>query len=183
VPLGGSEPDVLRDGRSRSARPGRHRGLPGDALGGQVDGQLAEPDPGLVPGGPGPPDGGTHAGQQFLHAERLGDVVVRTRVERLDLVGAVGPPGQHDDRCLRPAAQPGDHLDAVQVRQAQVEDHQVRRVLGGHLERLRPGGRDVHVVVAHPEVDPQRPQDLRFVVDDEHPGHGPAASRSRRPGS
>ena len=82
----------------------------------------------LVGRGGGPPDGGAHPGQQFLHAERLGHVVVRAGVQRLDLVGAVGPAGQHDDRGLGPAAQPLDDLDAVQVGQAQVEEHQVRGV-------------------------------------------------------
>jgi hypothetical protein len=146
VPFGRGEPDVV----GRWAAPGRHRGLPGDPLGGQVHDQVTEPDPGLVLGRPGAPDRGPHPREQLLHPERLGDVVVRPRVERLDLVGAVGSPGQHDDGRLGPAAQPLDHLDAVQVGQAEVEDHQVGRVPGGYLERLGPGGGHVHLVLAHP---------------------------------
>ena len=189
---GGGAPAGPPPARPSAGLPasGGHRGLPGDPLGGQVHDQAAEPDPGLVLGRPGAPDRGPHAGEQLLHSERLGDVVVRSRVERLDLVGAVGSPGQHDDGRLGPAAQALDHLHAFQVGQAEVEDHQVGRVPGGHLERLGPGGRHVHLVLAHPQVDAQRAQDLRLVVDDQHPGHGAvppavssAASRSRWPGS
>jgi hypothetical protein len=167
----------------------RHRRLSDDPLGGQVDDQVAELDPGEVLGGTGPPDRGPHPGQEFFDAERLGDVVIGAGVERFYLVHTVGASGQHDDRRLGPAAQALDHLYPVQVGQAEVEDHQVGRIPAGHLERLRAGRGDVHVVVAHPQVDPQRPQDLRFVVDDEHPGHGvsPVAdsltARSRWPGS
>jgi cellulose synthase/poly-beta-1,6-N-acetylglucosamine synthase-like glycosyltransferase/peptidoglycan/xylan/chitin deacetylase (PgdA/CDA1 family) len=180
VPFGRGEPDVLRlrgrahrahracGARARRAAPGRHRRLPRDPLGGQVDDQVAEPDPRQVLGRSSAPDRGAHPGQQFLHAERLGDVVVGPRVERLDLVGAVGSPGQHDDGRLGPAAQALDDLHAVQVGQAQVEDDQVRRVPAGHGERLGPGRRDVHLVLPHPQVDAQRPEDLRLVVDDKY---------------
>src|ERR1035441_416131 len=42
---------------------------------------------------------------------------------------------------------------------------------GGTLQRLRAGPGRIDVVLAHPQVDPQRPEDLRFVVDDENPSH------------
>ena len=182
VPFGRGEPDVILLGRGAGSRLAvrgaclagsgmvaaarRHRRLPGDALGGQVDDQVAELDLGQVLHGPGAPDRRTHAGEQFFYPERFGDVVIGARVERLHLVHAVGASGQHDDRRLRPAAQALDHLHPIQVGQAKIEDHQVGRIPAGHFERLGSGRRDVHVVVAHPEVDPQRPQDLRLVIDD-----------------
>jgi hypothetical protein len=168
VPLGRGEPDIFP--------------LPDDALGGQVDNQVAERDPGQVLGGSRAPDRRPHPGQQFLHAERLRDIVIGAGVERFHLVHAVGPAGQHDDRGLGPAAQALDHLHPVQVGQAEIEDHQVGRVAAGHLECLGSGRRDMHVVVPHPQVDPQGPQDLRFIVDDQHSCHWldpPADSRSR----
>ena len=53
---------------------------------------------------------------------------------------------------------------------------------GGYLAATasasaRGGGR-MHLVLSHPQVDPQRPQDLRLVVHDQDPGH--SASRSHR---
>src|SRR5262249_52199301 len=143
-----------------------------------------------------PPGGGPHPGEKFVHAEGLGDVVVRARVQRLHLVGAVSAAGQDDDGRAGPAAQPADYLHPVQVRQAEVEDHQVRRAVAGPLQRLPAGGGRVHLVAAHPQVDPQRAQDLRLVVDYQNAGHvaslPPSAAaaggegacpRSRRPGS
>ena len=65
-------------------------------------------------------------GEQLVHAERLGDVVVGAGVEGVDLVEAVGPTGQHEDRDVGPAAQPGDDLGAVHVGQAEVEDDERR---------------------------------------------------------
>ena len=43
-----------------------------------------------------------------------------TGVQGLDLVGAVGAPGQDEDRHAGPPAEPGDDLGAVEVRQAEV---------------------------------------------------------------
>src|SRR5262249_6672195 len=82
--------------------------------------------------------------------------------------------GQDDDRDRRPAADAVDHLGAVHVRQPQVQDDHVGPVAGhgGQPGAAVDGGADV--VLARAEVDPQRAQDGRLVVDDEHPGHGPA---------
>ena len=76
-------------------------------------------------------------GQELVHAERLGHVVVGAGVERLDLVRRVGARRQHDHRRRQPAAQPVEHLDAGHVGQAEVEDDHVGPVLGGGAQRLR----------------------------------------------
>jgi hypothetical protein len=150
---------------------------PDDPLGGQVDGQVAEPDPGRRLGRRGAPHRRAHPGQQLVHAERLGQVIVGPGVERFHLVRGVGPAGQHDDRRGSPAAQPADHVHAVHVGQSQVEDDQVRRVGGGQRQRLRPGLGRVHRVLPRPQVDPQRPQDLRLIVNNKHPGHWSPSSQ------
>ena len=43
---------------------------------------------------------------------------------------------------------------------------------GGLLERLGAAGGDAHVVLPGPQVNPQRPQDLRLIVNNKHPCHG-----------
>jgi len=92
VPLGGRKPDVI--GLGAITGTGRHgRRHPGDPLGGEVHQHVTEPDARQVLGGADPPHHRPHPREQFLHAERLGDVVVRAGVERLHLVGAVGPAG------------------------------------------------------------------------------------------
>jgi hypothetical protein len=113
------------------------------------------------------------AGQEFLDAERFGDVVIGAGVEGVDLLPAVQAAGQDDDRYRGPGAQLADDLDAVEVGQAEVEHDQVGVLAGGGVQGLHAvaGGDDL--VLAGVQVDPQRPQDLRFVVDDEQPGHRP----------
>jgi hypothetical protein len=90
---------------------------------------------------------------------------------------AAGPAGEHDDGDLGPAAQPLDDLDAVDVREAEVEDDQVRPQVRGLAQRGDAVSGYVEVVVAGAQVDAHGPQDLGFVVDDQDAGHdcGPAA--------
>ena len=129
-----------------------------------------------VGGGLGPAYGGAQPGEQFVHAEGLGDVVVRAGVERLDLlVGSVAG-GEHQDRHARPAPQPLDDLDAVHVGQTEVEDDHVGVAGGGELKGARAVVGGVHLVLAGAQIDRESAYDLRFVVDHEHPRH-PVAGR------
>ena len=64
-----------------------------------------------------------------------------------------------------------DDLDAVQVGQAEVEHDQVGVRVGGRLQGAAAAARGHDLVVAGLQVDPQRPQDLRLVVDDQDAGH------------
>jgi hypothetical protein len=118
-----------------------------------------------------PADGCSHTRQQFIYVKRLGHIVVRARIQRLHLVSAVGPAGQNDDRCRGPAPEPSDDLHPIQIRQPKVEDDQIRRVTPSDLKRLGARGRRVHLITAYPQVDLQRAQDLRLVVDDQDAAH------------
>jgi hypothetical protein len=83
--------------------------------------------------------------------------------------------GQDDDRDGGPATQPTDDVDAIHVGQPKVEHDDVRQGLGGHGQRrLAVGGGD-DLVGPGGQIDPQGPQDLGFVVDHEHAGHGVVA--------
>ena len=120
-----------------------------DALVCEVDLELAGGDVGfLVAGWGGASQRGAHAGEELVHAERLGDVVVGSRVERVDLVGLFATDGEHDDRNLGPAAQAADDFDAVNVGQSDVEQHDVGLVVGGLAERFGAGGGEGDLVVA-----------------------------------
>ena len=126
---------------------------------------------------------GPHPGQQFVHAERLGHVVVRAGVQRLDLVGAVGPAGQHDDR-RGASSRAAPRSPRTPSRSGRPRSRMTRS--GGcraaASSACGAGGRGVHVVVAHPQVDPQRAEDLRLVVDDQDAASpGPAVPRLRPP--
>ena len=77
-----------------------------------------------------PPGDRADAGEEFVYAERFGDVVVGAGVEGDDLVAAARPAGEHDDGHSGPAAQSVDDIETVQVGQAEVE-HDEFRLLGG----------------------------------------------------
>ena len=125
----------------------------------------------------GPAERGPQPGQQLVHAERLGDVVVGAGIERRDLVGLRLAHRQHDDRHLGPAPQALDHLDAVDAREARGRGPRRRDGARRELEPLLTGLREVDVVAPGPQVDAERPPDLRLVVDDEDAAHGITAGR------
>ncbi len=77
-------------------------------------------------------------------------------------------------RHREPSADPLDHLDAVHVRQAEVDDDEIRWLFlrGGESAHAVLGQH--HVIPASGQVDPHRPQQLLVVVDDQDPGHRPA---------
>ena len=84
----------------------------------------------------GPADQTAQPGRDLLHAERFGHVVVTAGADPGDAVldrVARGEEQHADRRIERP--QPAQHLEAVDVGQADVEHHRVRP------ELARPGGR------------------------------------------
>ena len=111
---------------------------------------------------------GAQAGEQLVHPERLGHVVVGAGVERRDLVGLAVAHRQHDDRHRAPAPQPADHVDAVDAREPEVEDHDVGVVARRELERLLAVGGEVDLVAAGAQVDRR--------------ARAGSAARRRRPG-
>ena len=76
-----------------------------------------------------------------------------------------------------------DHFNAVDVGQSQVENDQVGVFGRRHLQRGGPGAGRRHSVTAAGEVQCQRPQQVRFVVDDEHVRHAARGLRLAAVGS
>ena len=160
----GVEVDLLARGRRP---PGR-----------EVDPEVRRLDHGLLVGRRvGAAQGGPQPGQQLVHAEGLGQVVVGAEVEGGDLVGLGLPHRQHDDGHGRPAPEAADHVEPVDAGQAEVEQDDVGVAGGRQVEGLLPAGRLVDVVAAGLQVHGEGPPDLGLVVDDQHPalaGHGAA---------
>ena len=69
--------------------------------------------------------------------ERLREVVVGADLEADDLVDVLVARGQHQDRDVGGLADPPADLDAVDVREVEVEDDQ-RRLLGGAIVSASP---------------------------------------------
>ena len=85
---------------------------------------------------------------QLGSAERLGDVVVRARVQQRDLLLVRMPGGEHHDRNSGPLADLATHVGARDIRQPQVEDDQVRPLGCGAIDTLAAGGRLDHLGAA-----------------------------------
>ena len=91
---------------------------------------------------------GADAGQQLVHAERLGDIVVGARVEGGHLVGLGVADRQHDDRDLRPSPEAADDLGAVDVGKPEIEEDDVGMRGRRLAEGLAAGAGEVDVVAA-----------------------------------
>ena len=66
--------------------------------------------------------------EQLFHRKGLHQIVIGARVESVHLVGVLLAGGQHDDGKLRPGAHGADDLHPVAVRQAEVQNGQIRRL-------------------------------------------------------
>lgn len=134
---------------------------------GEVDLDGATGEQGLGRSGEAASGGGTDAGQEFGAAEGLGDVVISTGVEGGDLVVLAVVDGEDHDGDGAPFADASEDGEAVEVREAEVEEDEVGPVLGGGEEPIAAVGGFEDTVGVTFEGDAQEAPDLRFVVDDE----------------
>ncbi len=101
------------------------------------------------------PEQRAHPGQELGLVDRLGEEVVRARLDALHPLGGRVQRGDHDHgqearRLVGP--QPPAHLVAAHLGHHHVEQHQIRPVLPDALQGLPPGGRgadDVAVPAQH----------------------------------
>src|SRR3954468_6821970 len=120
------------------------------------------------------------AGEQLLALERLDEVVVGAGVEALDARLDGVARGEHEDRHVVGRAQAPRDLDAVDLREAEIEDHEVGMVGGGLVERGLAVARDPHVVAVQAQRALQDLGDLVVVLDDEHAGIATDTVHSRQ---
>ncbi len=117
-----------------------------------------------------PSGGGDHRGQ-LERAERLGDVVKRTRTHtrRRGRRGVV--PRQHDHRGQRiRLAEPLEQVEAIDARQTHIHHDDIPRV-GAIIEPLHDPERLVDHLDVHPvggELAGDHPAKLLVILDDEH---------------
>ena len=72
-----------------------------------------------------PAQHGANPRQQFACLERLRQIVVGAQLQADDAVGLIAARGQHHHRQVRAAAYLPAHVEAIAVRQHEVENHQV----------------------------------------------------------
>ena len=76
------------------------------------------------------PKGGAHPRKEFIHAERLCNVVVSSEIERLDFASLIAAARQdHDRHAFVARADRSQQIEALDVRQSEIEDDQVRLLL------------------------------------------------------
>ena len=84
---------------------------------------------------------GAKSSQQFLHPEGLGNIIVRSRIQCRDFDLLMAPRRQNDNRHARPFTKLLDDVEAVHIRETQVEENQIRvsrlRLRKALLTRIR----------------------------------------------
>src|SRR5687767_4601966 len=126
-------------------------------------------------------------GEQGPRRERLGDVGVAARGERLDVVAAQRVRGHGDDRDvaeLRVGLDAPGRLVAVEARELDVHEDQVGTLLLRRRHALLPRGRLDRLQATARQQQPEDAPVLLVVVDRQHPLlHGLSAGRSTRSGT
>src|SRR5664279_4575548 len=111
---------------------------------------------------------GPQSQHEFLDGERFGDVVVAAGGQPGDAIADVvaGRQEQHG-HPLDVRAEPAEHLEAVDVRQHDVQHHQVGAEVPGHGDGGHPVGRRPHLPPLVPQGETDQLGQGLLVVDDE----------------
>ena len=73
------------------------------------------------------PQQGIKACLQFLHVKRLGEIVIRARIEPLHpVINRIARSQDHDRHCAKALAGPLEHGDAADDRKAEVKHHCIK---------------------------------------------------------
>jgi hypothetical protein len=100
----------------------------------------------LRAGGLRPPQQSADARQQLVQVEGLHHIVIGAHIQTLNAVtdGIFG--GQDQDRNGSTCAQAAGHFQAIDARQHEVQNHQVRRVVAGNGQTQLAVGGGIHLV-------------------------------------
>src|SRR5258707_2067434 len=127
-----------------------------------------------------------HAGEQLIHPEWFGEVIVGAEIERLDFSSLIAAARQHNDRHAVVA--PADHAEqfmALDIRKAEIENNQ-SGLLGQQFERDLAVRGFQNLVTLRAQPHPQQLADRRLVVDDKdldrRSGHAAVSSAAEAAG-
>ena len=137
-----------------------------------VDADAAGPEQGVRGPCPGP-QVGPDPGYQLGEGERLAQVVVRAQVEPLDLVVHAPSGAEHQHRNRGPAcAQAFEHVEAVQVGQAEIEDDERDAGPFGPPQRVPAAARPLDVIAVPAEPFLEERSDAFLVLNDQQRHRG-----------
>lgn len=135
--------------------------------GGQIDFQVSEGEQGVGRLTLGMAHGGTQPREQLACAEGLGHIIIGARIERVDFIVFVVSDCEHDHRNTAPFPEPFEDLEAIHIRQTQIEQDNVRPSLRGLRKTFIPIGGIEDPVTVRLEPDAKQATYLRLVVNDE----------------
>ena len=110
---------------------------------------------------------GADARGEFADPEGFFDIIISTKVKRRDLLALAVAGREDDDRDVRPASEAGDYLLAIHIRQAEIEDDEIRRLGGYGLQRFRARAGFDDLIARSRQRGFQKTLDLRLVIDDQ----------------
>lgn len=113
------------------------------------------------------PEDGADARDDLLRAERLHDVVICAELKADEPVRLLTAGGKDDERHARALAEAPDDVEAVHVRQAEIEDDEVGTIPLRDLERTAPVDSLDRAESRPVEVVADDAKDLGLVLDDE----------------
>ena len=149
----------------------------------RVNCQTAQDQGAFSDRGAGPSKNGTKPGIDLRDSEGLDDVVVRATVQGLDHVGVVVASRDDDDRHLADRPQHRENLQTIDIRQPEVQQDDVRRVVNGGLQSGHPTVARGHGVTQVGQSPRDRGPDAAVVFDQQDGGHvrtlRPAATSCR----
>ncbi|MOA07157.1 hypothetical protein D3C78_1268400 [compost metagenome] len=111
------------------------------------------------------------AGHHLPYAERLAHVVVGPGIQQPHLLLLRIPCRQHQHRVGVVFADGLQDLDAVPVRQAEIQDHQIGVEVAVLRQPFVDAHRLAHLVPLGDQADPQKAANGRFIIYDQDMGH------------
>ena len=112
-------------------------------------------------------ENGADTGQQFLRAKGLRNIIIRPQIQRLHLVPLVGTGGEHNDGHGIRLSHLLNQTHAIPIRQAEIQNDEVRSMRGVHHHAERTGLRTEHLIVTGFQIGFDKTSDVGFILYDQ----------------
>ena len=110
--------------------------------------------------------------EEFAGTERFGEIVVGPFVESFDLLFFLIASRENQDWSDEPFPQASEDFESVQIGQAEIEDDEIGRLLGGKANRLLARFGFDEAIRSVFERAAQKPPQRQFVFDDQDQRRG-----------